>query len=174
MTDDPAGWHEPRIGAVFATRRSAEAAVDALRGQGLADEHLGLAVHGGETHALEGDPDQEVEHGVVRGMAIGAPIGALAGMTVLAAVLAGGGVVGLGGILAVGAATGVTVGGFWGAYLGLKGSEKVLDEEWDWERRPLQPEEVLVVVGQHGNPHRVRGTLTRHGGRLVSKPPTPR
>lgn len=161
---------EQHLGAVFEDRESAEAAVGELRRLDLADEHLGVAVHEPEPHVLEEDVESDLAHGIERGVAVGAPIGALAGITLLAA--AGPGVVGLGigGILAAGGVTGALAGGFWGAYLGLTAEEPELEEEWEWERVPLEPGEVLVVVGEHGHRSDVADVLRRHGGHLVAKP----
>lgn len=33
---------------------------------------------------------------------------------------------------------GALAGGFWGAYLGIKVEEHIMEEEWDWERTRLQ------------------------------------
>jgi hypothetical protein len=162
--------HHPQIGGVFEDRERAEAAVEDLRRLDLADEHLGVAVHEGQTLAFEKDVETEVAHGMQRGITLGAPIGALAGMTVLAVVVPGVGMLGLGGILATGAATGALAGGFWGAYLGLSASTHVLEEEWDWERLALEPGHVVVVVDQHGHPDDVTEVLRRHGARIVSRP----
>ncbi|MFP3914730.1 MAG: hypothetical protein ACLFWM_07620 [Actinomycetota bacterium] len=150
---------------------SAEAAVDDLRRSGLADEHLGLAVHSSDTYVFEEDAGSNIAHGIERGLAVGAPIGALAGMAVLSLVApAVGATLGVAGILAAGGATGALAGGFWGAYLGLTSEEHVLEEEWDWERTPLQPGQVLVVVCQHGDPEDVARILGSRGGRLIARP----
>jgi hypothetical protein len=74
------------------------------------------------------------------------------------------------GILAAGGVTGALAGGFWGAYLGIKAEEHIMEEEWDWERIPLQPGQVMVVVDQHGYPDEVRRILERRGGRIITKP----
>ena len=113
--------------------------------------------------------EAETVHGMERGIAIGAPIGAIAGMTVLALIVPGVGTLGVGGILA-GAATGALAGGFWGAYLGVKTEERIADEEWDWERIRLGEGEVMVIVDQHGHPDDVTRIMKRHRGRLVVKP----
>lgn len=162
--------HEPRVGAIFDGRSIAEAAVMDLRRSGLADEHLGVAVHGKDTFAFEEDVEAETIQGLERGVVIGAPIGAVAGMTALALIVPGVGTIGVAGILAAGGATGALAGGFWGAYLGLKAEEHVMEEEWDWERTPLQPGQVMVVVDQHGPPDEVRRILERRGGRIITKP----
>lgn len=162
--------HEPQLGAIFDDRSIAEAAVEDLRRSGLADEHLGVAVHGTDTYAFEEDVEAETAHGLERGVIIGAPIGAVAGMTVLALIVPGVGTIGVAGVLAAGGVTGALAGGFWGAYLGIKAEEHVLEEEWDWERTPLQPGQVMVVVDQHGHPDEVKGILERRGGRIITKP----
>jgi hypothetical protein len=162
--------HQPHIGAIFPDRATAEAVVADLRRSGLADEHLGVAVHEPDDYVFEEDVGAEMVHGLERGVAIGAPIGAIAGMTVLTLLFPGGGAIGVGGILAAGGVAGALSGGFWGAYLGLKKGEGVMEEEEDWERISLQPGEVMVVVDQHGHFDDVRRILGQHGGRLVAKP----
>jgi hypothetical protein len=162
--------HEPQLGAIFDDRAIAEAAVEDLRRSGLADEHLGVAVHGSDSYVFEEDVEAETVHGMERGIAIGAPIGAIAGITVLALIVPGVGTLGVAGILAAGGVTGALAGGFWGAYLGLKAEEHVTEEEWDWERTRLQPGQVMVVVDQHGHPDDVKRILERHGGRIITKP----
>jgi hypothetical protein len=81
------GLHEPRLGAVFGDRADAEAAVDELRRSGLADEHLGVAVHEADEYVFEEDLEAEMSHSLRTGVAIGAPIGAIAGMTLLALIV---------------------------------------------------------------------------------------
>jgi hypothetical protein len=164
--------HEPRLGALFDNRAGAEAAVEDLRRSGLADEHLGVAVHSSDDYVFEESLEDDMARALKKGIAIGAPIGAIAGITVLSLIVPTVGVVlGVGGILAAGGITGALAGGFWGAYLGLKGSEAEMDEEWDWERLGLEPGQVMVVVDQHGEPDEAKAILSRHGGRLVGKPP---
>lgn len=162
--------NEQRLGAVFADQAAAEAAVEELREQGLGEEHLGLAIHICEGYVFEEDIEAEVVHGVERGIAIGAPIGAVAGMTVLALVVPGVGALGVGGILAAGGLSGALAGTFVGGYLGLSSEEHVLEEEWDWERVPLEPGELLVVVSGHEHPDQAVEILRSHGGDLVRKP----
>lgn len=161
--------HDPQIGGIFPDRASAEQAVADLRRAGLADEHLGIAVHG-DRFVFEDEAEAEIAGGIERGAALGVPLGALAGMTLMSLAAPAVGPVALGGILAAGAATGALAGGFWGAYLGLTSEAQVLEDEWDWERIELAPEEVLVVADQHGAPDLVRNTFLGHGGDLVEKP----
>jgi hypothetical protein len=162
--------HEPQLGVVFDDRRSAEAAVEDLRRSGLADEHLGVAVHESDIYVFAQDVEAETAHGLERGIVIGAPIGAIAGMTVLALVVPGVGTLGVAGILAAGGVTGALAGGFWGAYFGIKAEGHMMEEEWVWERTPLQPGQVLVVVDQHGHPDEVKRILEGRGGRIIARP----
>lgn len=161
---------EQHLGAIFSDRVAAERAVEALQRLGLADEHLGVAVHEPDTHVFEEDAEADVAHGIETGIAIGAPIGAIAGMTLFAILVPGLGTMGIGGVLAGGAVTGALAGGFWGAYLGLTAEEHELDEEWDWERIRLQPGQVLIVATGHGHPREVADVLQRYGGTLVPRP----
>ena len=45
-----------------------------------------------------------------------------------------------------------------------------LDEEMDWERVPLEPDQVLVVVAGHGHPDEVKDILAANGGQHLPKP----
>lgn len=162
--------HAPHIGAVFAHRADAEAAVEALRERGLGSEHLGVAIHGPDTVVFEEDLEHEVGTGIEHGVAVGAPVGAIAGITLLGVASAFFPGLSLGGLLAAGAVTGGLAGGFWGAYLGLTSEQPEQEWEDDWERVPLDPGEVLVVVCEHGDPEEVRDVFQRNGGRWVEKP----
>lgn len=161
---------DPQLGALFGDHAAAEAAVAELRGRGMGDEHLGVAVHAEDGYVFEQDTEAEVTHGVERGVAIGAPLGAVAGMTVLALIVPGVGTLGVGGILAAGGLSGALAGTYFGALLGLAVEDHVVEDERQWERIPLQPGETLVVVSGHDRPDDVAGILRRHGGRLVTKP----
>ncbi len=162
---------EHHLGAVFGDRAPAEAAVEELRQLGLADEHLGVAVHHSDSYMFETDADAEVTHDIEQGIAVGAPIGAVAGMTIMALAVPGVGILGVGGILAAGGITGAFAGSVVGATVALSVDGRLLDEEWDWEQTPLRPGQVLVVVADHGHPDEVPDVLERHGGHLVAKPP---
>jgi len=162
---------QAHIGAVFADHAAAEAAVVELRRRGMADDHLGIALRHADSHMFEEDVDANLAHGIEKGIAVGAPIGAIAGVTILALAIPGVGILGVGGILAAGGLTGALAGTYLGAVFGLASEEHELDEEWDWERIPLQPGQVLVVVADHGHPGEVLDVIQQHGGSLVSKPP---
>lgn len=162
---------EQHLGAVFVDHAAAEAAVSDLRALGLADEHLGVAVHQPDGYVFEEDTEATMALGAEKGVALGAPIGAIAGMAVMALVVPGLGTLGVGGVLAAGGLSGALAGTYVGALLGLAAEEKVLDEEWDWERVPLEPGQMLVVIASHGHPEQVTDILQRHGGHLIAKPP---
>ena len=161
---------EEHLGAVFADRASAEAAVEDLRQLGLADEHLGVAVHQPDDHVFEEDPGAAVVHGIEKGIVIGAPLGAIAGITLLSLLVPGVGILGVGGILAAGGISGAIAGTYLGALLGLSAEEHVVDEELDWERVRLQPGQVLIVVAEHGHREDVGAALQAHGGHIIEKP----
>lgn len=162
---------ERHLGAIFDDRTSAESAVDALLAAGLAEEHLGIAVHHSEESvAFDEDVDHDVAEGMETGIAIGAPLGAIGGMAFIALVVPGVGTIGVAGALAAGAAVGGLAGTVIGAFFGLETEEPLLDEEWHWERVTLEPGQVLVVVAAHGHPVDVADILVDHGGRLVSRP----
>ncbi|HEX6301350.1 MAG TPA: hypothetical protein VF148_12855 [Acidimicrobiia bacterium] len=162
--------HTPRMGGVFGDRSEAEAAVEDLRRSGLADEHLGVAMHEPGDIVFEEDVEAEMTHKLEMGVAVGAPVGAIAGMTLLALIVPGLGSLGVGGILPAGAATGAQAGGVWEGYLGLKSEDATAEDMWDWERIRLREGEVMVVVDQHGHPDDAQRILRRHGGRPVTKP----
>jgi hypothetical protein len=162
---------ELHLGAVFDDRAAAEAAIVELRRHGWADDHLGVAIRQADPHVFEEDVGADISHGVEKGIAVGAPIGAIAGMAVMAFAIPGAGFLGVGGTLAAGGISGALAGTYFGALLGLAAEEHELDEERDWERVPLQPGEVLVVVAGHGHPDDVTDILARNGGHLLSKPP---
>jgi alpha-beta hydrolase superfamily lysophospholipase len=161
---------DPHIGAIFANRESAKEAVERLRNLGLADEHLGVAVRQPESLVFEEDLGAEVVHGVERGIAIGAPIGALAGVTLLSALSPGTAAFGVGGILVAGGVAGAFVGTYLGGFLGFAAEGPGIEERSDWERVELDPDEVLVVVAGHRHPDEVEDALTASGGRLIPKP----
>lgn len=161
---------DPHVGAIFADRRSAEEAVDRLRDLGLADHHLGVAVRRPESHVFEEDLGAEVVHGVERGVAIGAPIGALAGVTLLSALSPGTAAFGVGGILVAGGVAGAFIGTYLGGFLGFASEGPDIEERSDWERVELDPNEVLVVVAGHRHPDEVENVLAASGGRLIPKP----
>jgi len=52
----------------------------------LGSEHLGLAVHGPDTVVFEENLEHEVGTGIEQGVAVGAPVGAIAGITLLCSV----------------------------------------------------------------------------------------
>jgi hypothetical protein len=158
------------LGAVFSDRARAEDAVAELRRRGLSDDRLGVAVHGVESRVFEERTETEVAHGMERGIATGAPLGAIAGMSVLALVVPGVGTLGVGGVLAAGAITGAVAGTYIGALLGLASEDHVLREEWDWDQLPLEPGQVLVVVADHDRPDDVMAILRRNGGDVVATP----
>ena len=162
---------ELHLGAIFDDHAAAEAAVVELRRHGWADDHLGVAIRQADPHVFEEDVGADISHAAEKGIAVGAPIGAIAGMVIMAFAIPGAGLLGLGGMLAAGGIPGALAGTYFGALLGLAAEEHELDEEWVWERVPLEPGQVLVVVADHGHPDDVKDILARAGGQPLSKPP---
>lgn len=162
---------ELHLGAVFDDRAAAESAVHELRRHGWADDHLGVAIRQADTYVFEDDVSADISHGVEKGIAIAAPIGAIAGMAIMVFAIPGAGLLGVGGMLAAGGIPGALAGTYFGALLGLATEEHELDEELDWERVPLEFGQVLVVLAGHDHPDEVADILRRHGGDLVAKPP---
>ena len=162
---------ELHLGAVFDDRSTAESAVLELRRHGWADDHLGVAIRQADTVVFEEDVGADISHGIEKGIAIAAPIGAIAGMTIMVFAIPGAGLLGVGGMLAAGGIPGALAGTFFGALLGLSAEEHELDEGLDWERVSLEFGQVLVVVAGHDHSDAVADVLRRNGGCLVSKPP---
>jgi hypothetical protein len=159
------GRHD-HVGAVFATRDAARAAVDELRTQGLGNDRMGMAVREGAPRVFERDAGAEVLHDTELGAAAGGAIGFLAGTAISAIVFVPGGIVGLGGILALGA--GSTLGGaMLGGYIGQDTADRAFDERQELEEMHLDPGQVLVVVCSHGRPADVEEIMEGHGGDLV-------
>jgi len=150
------------LAAVFSDREHAEAAIEELRALGLGSEHLGVAVHTGDSVVFEHDTEAEMLHDLEVGAAVGAPLGFLAGIALAALTVPG---IAVGGLLAL-ASAGAGWGGFLGGYVGIGVGEKAINEHADIELLALRPGEVLVVVCSHGYPDEVLDTMRRHHGRI--------
>lgn len=157
------------IGAVFAERRRAEAAVDELRSLGLGSEHLGIAIRGTDQVAFEHDEGAEVLHDTAAGAIAGVPAGVLAGLALAAISVPGFGL----GVLLVGGGGGAWWGSMLGGLAGVARRSRAWGEHEEIELLPLQPDEVMVVVCSHGHPDMIRDVLRRHDGRLVDLPQPP-
>jgi hypothetical protein len=152
------------LAAVFPDRQHAAEAVDELRSLGLGSEHLGVAVHGGDTVVFEHDATAELLHDAGVGAAAGAPIGAIAGLSLAALTVPGIGALAVGGVLALAGASAM-LGGVLGAYLGALVGESGWIEHEDIGYTKLAEGEVLVVVCSHGHGDAVTRILQHHGGR---------
>jgi hypothetical protein len=158
--------HE-HVAAVFADREHAADAIDRLRVLGIETDHLGVALHGDESVVFEHDDETELLRDTASGVAVGAPIGAVAGVALAALAVPGLGIVGLGGMFAFAGASalwGGMIGGYLGAAAGLDG----WDAHADIRYTALEPGEVLVVVCSHGHADDVRHIMQRDGGKLRS------
>ena len=156
--------HE-HIGAVFADRYHAAAAVEDLRALGLGSEHLGVAVRGGESVVFEPDEDTDPARDTVVGAASGAGLGAVAGITLEALAIPGFGLLHVGGTLAIGGVSTMR-GALIGAYTGAAGGEAGREAHHALSYSALRDGEVLVVACSHGRAGAVRDALERHAGRL--------
>jgi hypothetical protein len=160
------------IGAIFADREHAAAAVEDLRALGLGSEHLGIAVHGDESVVFEHDEDADLARDTVVGAASGAGLGAVAGIALATLAIPGFGVLGVGGTLAI---AGVST--LWGALIGGYTGAAVGEAGWEGHQglsyTALEKGEVLVVVCGHGHADAVSDTMQRHGGRLHAVEPHP-
>jgi hypothetical protein len=159
------------VAAVFMNRASAEAAVAELRSLGIADEHLGVAIHEPGQLVYEEDVEHDEAVALEEGVLAGVPLGALAGMGLVALALPGIGAVAVGGLLAAGGAAGMLIGGFVGGIVGLTTADHEVEERRMWEDLPLRPGNILVVARAHQRPARVRKALQDHGGSLVDLRP---
>jgi len=154
------------IPAVFEEHRHAEAAVAELRALGIADDHLGVAIHEPGEHVYEQDAERETLEAVRRGLMVGGPVGALAGIALIAVALPGVATIGIGGALA-GVPSGTLAGGFLGGLAGLLAKVRLVDDEERWAEIPLSAGNVLLAVRTHGREDQVIDLLRRHGGRCV-------
>lgn len=167
MTEKRTQDHVP---AVFSSLEAAEAAVEELREIGIADEHLGVAMHEPGDIKFEEDEDHEVGKSVAEGATTGAVVGVLAGIAIMAAALPGIGTVGVGGLLAAGGAAGALGGVFGGGLGGVLAKVPLLEEEDRYAEVPLERNEILVVAKSHDQVERVREVMERHGGRCIPEP----
>ncbi len=168
VSDEERAAHDDHdhLGAVFADRGGAEAAIDDLREIGLGSEHLGAAIHHGDRVVFEHDESEDFLHDVEAGAGTGAVLGIISSMLVFSLALPGIGTLGVGGILAIGAASGIG-GAMVGGYFGVAAASEDLDAHERLGHQPLGPGEVLVVACSHDRPELVTAALARHGGRLL-------
>lgn len=171
VSDEERAAHDEHdhIGAVFADRHSAEAAIADLREVGLGSEHLGASLGHGDRVVFEHDESTDFLHDVEAGAGTGAVLGLIGGMLVFSLALPGIGTLGAGGILAVGAATGIG-GAMLGGYAGVAAADRDLDAHERLSHQPLGPHEVMVVACSHAHPELVTAAMERHGGRLLPDP----
>lgn len=152
------------VPGIFATREQAEAAIADLRGLGLTDENIGVAVPDPGRYELIDDSTREALKGLTSGIAIGAPAGALAGIALTSLVLPAAGVVAAGGLF-----LGVYGGTLWGAFVGAVGglAAKVRwnDAEDRWCEIPLGGGDILVVARATGRADEARTIMERHGAK---------
>ncbi|MDX2344842.1 MAG: hypothetical protein QNL12_14495 [Acidimicrobiia bacterium] len=159
------------VAAVFVDRSTAEAAVAELRSLGMANEHLGVAVHDPDQRVFEDDVERDEMVAIEEGALVGLPVGVLAGMGIMAVALPGIGTVAVGGLLAAGGAAGALIGAFLGGLVGVASADSELEERRVWEEYQLQPGDILVVARSHHHPTLVREVLQKHGGHHVEHRP---
>lgn len=157
------------VAAIFDDRPGARTAVDELRGVGIDDERLGLALREGSVRAFERDAEVDLGHDAEIGVAAGTAVGFFAGMSIAAVALVPGGLIGLGGVLALGG--GAALGGaMLGGYIGVGAGNRAFDERAEFANLPLEPGQTLVAVCSHGDPASVEAIMERHGGHLIRRP----
>jgi hypothetical protein len=156
------------VAAIFGSAKEAESAVEDLRALGIADEHLGLAVHEPGVHiALEEDEETDMQHAVARGGVAGAVIGAIAGISIMAVASTGVGAIGVGGML-VGGLASLFGGAAIGAELTVAAEQRVLGEVDHWASTTLEPGQVLIVAKAHDQRAVIESTMQRHHGRILT------
>lgn len=130
--------------------------------------NLGVVVPNPEHQYLIDDSTHEALSGLGHGVLIGMPLGAIAGIALAAIAAPGVGVIGVGGVLLFGGHLGALWGAVAGAYLGLTGRVRHLQDMEEHYNIPLAPKEILLVV--------IAGTeridvvcqiMQRHGARRV-------
>jgi hypothetical protein len=166
-----AGGHtgHDHVAAIFDDRSAAQTAVDELRGVGVDDERIGLALREGSARAFERDAEVDEVHDAEIGVAAGTAVGFFAWMSIAALVLVPGGLIGLGGVLALGG--GAALGGaMLGGYIGVGAGNRAFDERAEFANLPLEPGQTLVAVCSHGDPASVESIMERHGGHLLRRP----
>jgi hypothetical protein len=156
------------VAAIFGSRALAEAAVEDLRRAGIADEHLGIAVHDPDVSVVvEEEAEAEAERAVVRGLTVGGAMGFVAAMAVVAVAATVTGGIGVAGILAGGVGS-LLGGAVLGGGVSLAVEEQSLLSVEDLLDLDLQPGEILVVARAHHKRPVVEETLRRHEGRIVA------
>lgn len=160
--------------AVFPSREQAEAAVAEIRALGLPEEDLGIAIADLEPgwYLLLDDEERSEAFGMVRGVEIGLPAGAIAGVALAAFAIPGVGTVLGGGGLAL-AGAGAFWGTFWGAWAGLMSKAHWNEDEERWTNVPMEAGDVLVISRPGHHYDQVRRILTRHGALFFLAPQQP-
>lgn len=162
-TNDGRDRAREHVAGVFTNREAASSALEGLRALGVDEGHIGIALNQGERVAFEHDDESGLVRRIVEGLAIGAPIGAIAGIALASVVVPG---LAVGGLGAFGGA-----GTLWGLLVGGYGATTTEAGRWDRHERfrslHLEPGEVLVVVMGHGHTHQVEQALAEAGARIV-------
>jgi len=152
------------VGAVFADRPAAAAAMGELTRAGIADRRIVRALRTGEEYLIDGGGGTRVGRGIAGGALVGALVGAAVGLALVLATrpdaaLASQLILGLGG--------GVSFGAVLGAYAGLLAGRPPLWEQEAWEHVPVDPGQVLVVVAPGGREEEALTIFSRHGATVV-------
>jgi hypothetical protein len=175
LTDDLLGLVTPDyLPAVFESRDKAEAAVAELMALGLPEADLGIAISNLAPgwYRLLDEEERDEAFGMVRGVEIGLPAGAIAGVALAAFAIPGVGTVLGGGGLAL-AGAGAFWGTFWGAWVGLMRKTHWTDNEERWTEVPMDAGDVLVLTRPGHHFDQVQHILTRHGALFFLDPQQP-
>jgi hypothetical protein len=166
---------EGLVPAVFSSRAQVETALLELRGLGLSDAQLGVAVPDPVNHRLDeevaGHADilgEEEIKGAATGFILGASLGSIAGVGLMALAVGGLGPLGVGGILA-GAGFGAVWGMGLGATAGLAAKVHSEEEVSHWSEIPLSHTDILVLVRAGDKAAEAHDVMVRHGGRCFCR-----
>ncbi len=171
MTSTPSG---SRVSALFDSRAQAEAAVNAIRAQGVSEQHFSIISQqttdttSGGTGEHHNDAGSDVAKGTLAGMGVGTMFGIAAALipgvgpfitagTLLTAAL---------GAVGGGAVAGAVVGGTTGLIASALARAGYSDEESQHYGQAIERGGVLVVVDTGDlNNAAVQQILAQHGGR---------
>lgn len=157
--------------SVFRSHETAHSAIERLRALGFDDEDFGLAIHDPNQYEFVGDKARAMVKDMVRGAAIGVPVGSLAGIALLGVLIPTVGVMGVGGVLAS-----VLVGAKWGAVLGTLGGLYARfpgHEEDNWGEIRLHNGGIIVAVRAGTRIEVVCATLSELGAQCTVETAVP-
>jgi hypothetical protein len=157
---------------VFPSRTEAEAAVQELQDAGFDKEDIGVALVEHGDYRVLNEEAHDILRGLSVGAAIGAPAGVLSGIALLAFVVPGLGTI-TAGSLVLAASKGLWWGAWFGGWAGLMTKMRWNYEEDRWVDIPLQSGQALVVVRPGHHWEQVHEIMERHGAIWFLDPEQP-